>query len=211
LYIAEKSMSKHPYQDLIIQGSKAPSDPPKNSVKVSFSNEMIKEYIPIWQTIQAPKGIKLLALIMAQKEGFYIDSKGIPSRSYRTKNPANIGNVDSGKNKGFNTLKDGIEYQINFLRNIANGTNKLYPIGKDVFLKPYYSPEIAKNQKTYKLEPYCPGYKFKYTGQLDQFIKIYSTGARQKNTYLSLIISYFNNMGIKITEETTLKELIELK
>ena len=94
---------------------------------------------------------------------------------------------------------------------IANGKSKAYQIGKDVFLKPYYSPEIAKNQKTYQLEPYCPGYKFKYTGQLDQFIKIYSTGARQKNMYLSLIISYFNNMGIKITEETTLKELIELK
>ena len=88
-------MSKHPYQDLIIQGSKAPSDPPKNSVKVSFSNEIIKEYIPIWQDIQAPKGIKLLALIMAQKEGFY---KG--TRSYKYNNPANIGNTDSGANKG---------------------------------------------------------------------------------------------------------------
>lgn len=199
-------MSKHPYQDLIIQGSKAPSDPPKNSVKVSFSNEILKEYIPIWQDIQAPKGIKLLALIMAQKEGFY---KG--TRSHKYNNPANIGNTDSGANKGFKTLKDGIEYQLNFLINIANGKSKAYQIGKDVFLKPYYSPEIAKNQKTYQLEPYCPGYKFKYTGQLDQFIKIYSTGARQKNTYLSLIISYFNNMGIKITEETTLKELLELK
>ena len=77
---------------------------------------------------------------MAQKEGFY---KG--TRSYKYNNPANIGNTDSGANKGFKTLKDGIEYQFNFLINIANGKSKAYQIGKDVFLKPYYSPEIAKN------------------------------------------------------------------
>ena len=204
--------NKHKYQDLVIKGSKAPEGEVRNNIKVTFSKEILHEYIPLWEKIEAPRGIKLLALIMAQKEGFYIDSKGIPSRSYRTKNPANIGNVDSGKNKGFNTLKDGIEYQINFLLNIANGNNSLYPLGKVKTLKPFYSKEIANNQKTYWLEPYCPGYEFDpYTGRLDEFIKIYSTGARQKNTYLSLIVSYFKNMGYDITEATTLGEILKIK
>ena len=204
--------NKHKYQDLVIKGSKAPEGEVRNNINVTFSKEIIHEYIPLWEKIEASRGIKLLALIMAQKEGFYIDSKGIPSRSYRTKNPANIGNVDSGKNKGFNTLKDGIEYQINFLLNIANGNNSLYPLGKVKTLKPFYSKEIANNQKTYGLEPYCPGYEFDpYTGRLDEFIKIYSTGARQKNTYLSLIVSYFKNMGYDITEATTLGEILKIK
>lgn len=198
---------KHPYQDLIIQGSDAPTkDKSKDTVKVTFSKEILNEYIPIWSKIEAPRGIKLLALIMAQKEGF---EKG--TRAHRYNNPGNIGNTDSGANKGFKTLEEGIKFQFNFLTGIAKGTNRNFPLGKQVFLKPYYSEEIARNQKTYKLEPYCPGYKFNYSGKLSEFIKIYSTGARQKNTYLSLIRSYFKNQGHSITDSTTLKEILELK
>lgn len=199
--------NKHKYQDLVIKGSKAPEGEVRNNIKVTFSKEIIHEYIPSWEKIEAPRGIKLLALIMAQKEGFY---KG--SRSYRYNNPANIGNTDSGANKCFKTLASGIEYQINFLMNVANGNNSLYPLGKVKTLKPFYSKEIANNQKTYGLEPYCPGYEFDpYTGRLDEFIKIYSTGARQKNTYISLIVSYFKNMGYDITEATTLGEILKKK
>lgn len=196
----------HPFKNLIIKGSKAPIGEVKNNVKVTFSDAIIKEYIPIWKTIEAPVGIKYLALIMAQKEGFF---KG--SRSHRLNNPANIGNTDSGANKGFKTLKEGIEYQFKFLTNIAKGGSRSYPLGQTVKLKPFYSKEIEKNKKTYQLEPYCPGYEFEYTGRLDQFIKIYSTGARQKNTYLSLIVSYYDNLGIKISEATTLGELLLMK
>lgn len=206
-------MSKHPYDGLVIKGSKAPDAPDsKDNIKVTFSEAIIEQYIPVWNTIEAPKGIKMLALIMAQKEGF-IDLPGTKndSRSYKFKNPGNIGNTDSGANKAFPTLKAGIEKQIDFLTKIAKGENKLYPIGKIKKLKPYYSQEIADNKKTYQLEPYCPGYEFVYTGQLDQFIKIYSTGARQKNTYLSLIRSYFKNMGYSITDATTLEEILNIK
>jgi len=196
----------HPFKNLIIKGSKAPIGEVKNNVKVSFSDAIIKDYIPIWNTIEAPKGIKYLALIMAQKEGF---TKG--SRSHRFNNPGNIGNTDSGANVKYPDLNSGIQKQIDFLTGIATGKNKLYPVGKIKKLKPFYSKEIEKNKKTYQLEPYCPGYEFEYTGRLDQFIKIYSTGARQKNTYLSLIVSYFDNLGIKISEATTLGELLLMK
>ena len=199
-------MSKHPFDGLVIKDSKAPIGEVKTNIKVWFSTEIIKKYIPIWNEIPAPKGIKMLALIMAQKEGF---EKG--TRAYIHNNPGNIGNTDSGANKTFKTLGDGIEYQINFLHGIAKGTNKNFPIGQNVYLKPYYSKEIEKNKKTYQLEPYCPGYKFEYIGRLDQFIKIYATGARQKNTYLSLICSYFENMGYNITEATTLGQILLLK
>ncbi len=197
---------KHPFDGLVIEGSKAPIGEVRNNITVSFSSAIIENYIPAWDEIEAPKGIKMLALIMAQKEGF---AKG--TRSFKHNNPGNIGNTDSGANVTYPTLKAGIEKQIKFLTDIANGKNKNYPLGKVKPLNPYYSPEIAKNKKTYQLEPYCPGYIFKpYTGRLDQFIKIYSTGARQKNTYLSLIISYFKNMGYEISEATTLKELLEI-
>jgi len=199
-------MSKHPFDGLVIKGSKAPIGNVRNDIKISFTKEIIHNYIPEWEKVEAPRGIKLLALIMAEKEGFY---KG--TRSFRYNNPGNIGNTDSGANKGFKTLKEGIEYQIKFLTGIAIGTNKNFPLNKVVNLKPYYSEEIAKNKETYKLEPYCPGYSFTYTGQLDQFIKIYSTGARQKNTYLSIIVSYFKNMGIEINETTTLKNIMDIK
>lgn len=198
-------MSK--YKDLIVEGSVVPfAEQSRNNIKVSFSDEMINEYIPEWNRIVAPKGIKWLALIMAQKEGF---EEG--TRAYKHNNPGNIGNTDSGANKTFATLKEGIEFQIKFLTNIANGSNKNFKLNVLTTLKPYYSEEIAKNQKVYQMDPYCPGYKFVYTGQLDQFIKIYATGPRQKNTYLSLIRSYFKNLGYNITDKTTLKELLELK
>jgi hypothetical protein len=198
-------MSK--YKDLIVDGSVVPfAEQSRNNIKVSFSDEIISEYIPIWNKVQGAKGIKWLALIMAQKEGF---QEG--TRAHKHNNPGNIGNTDSGANRTFATLQEGIEYQIMFLTKIAKGMNRNFPLNTTVTLKPYYSEEIAKNQKTYQLDPYCPGYKFVYTGQLDQFIKIYATGPRQRNTYLSLIRSYFKNLGYNITDKTTLKELLELK
>lgn len=200
------SNGKHPFEGLIIKGSIAPVGEVRNDIKVSLSKGILNYYIPSWKMVEAPKGIKMLALIMAQKEGF-----DTGTRSFRHNNPGNIGNTDSGANVTYPNLKAGIEKQVDFLTGIASGQNKLYPVGNIKKLKPYYSPEIAKNQKTYQLEPYCPGYEFVYTGQLDQFIKIYSTGARQKNTYLSLICSYFKNMGYDISGQTTLKEILEIK
>lgn len=192
----------HPFKNLVIKGSDAISTPSRNDIKVVFNPEILNEYIPIWQNIVAPKGIKYLALIMATKEGFYEGS-----RSYRTNNPANMGNVDSGSNVSFKSLKEGVEHQIKTLIRIAEGKHKAYPLDKKVKLSPFYSEEIAKNKVTYKMEPYCPGYEFIYKGQLNQFIKIYATGPRQKNTYLSLIRSYFKNLGFEVNDTTTLQEI----
>ena len=67
--------------------------------------------VPVMNTITGySKGTKMLATIMAMKEGFYPKS-----RSYRTNNPGNIGNTDAGGNNNFGTLKDGITAQIKIL------------------------------------------------------------------------------------------------
>ena len=201
------------YKNKTINGSHFPDSPIRNNVKVSFSDEIMNKYIPAWNEVIAPKGIKLLCLIMADHEGFWGKSAKhrIASRSFRTNNPGNIGNTDNGNNNSFPTLKAGIEAQVNYFYKIIHGTSKAFPLGKPVVLKPYFSEEIADNFETYKKSPWLPGYKFTFTGQLDQFIKIYSTGARSGNEYLSEIISFYKNHGFDINGQTTLQQLAELK
>ena len=182
--------------------------PPVDNLKVSFSPKIKEEYIPAINTINGySKGLKLLAATMAQKEGFYEGT-----RSYRTNNPGNIGNTDSGANNSFKTLKEGIIGQLDYLNKVANGEHSAYPVGKNKDIKPYYSPEIDKNQESYQLTPYLPGYKFTpYTGTLEQFVKIYATGARGGNSYLSTIISFFKQNGLTITPTTTLAEIAKIE
>jgi hypothetical protein len=182
--------------------------PPNYNTSVSFSPAVKTKYYPELLKIKGKtKGLRMLALVMTQKEGFNPGTK-----SYRTNNPGNIGNTDSGNTSSFPTLKAGIEKQLSYLYSVAIGTNKNYPVGKFKDVKPFYSIDIAKAQKSYQLTPYLPGYKFTpYTGTLEQFVKIYSTGARSGNSYLSIIISFFRKNGFNnVTEKTTLSELINL-
>ena len=198
-------MADAKYKDKVFKGSVFPGQPVSDKLKVVFSPEMMSEYIPTIEKMKIPAGLKLLCTVIASQEGFTKKS-----RSYRTHNPGNIGNTDSGKNKAIATLADGIKLQSDFISNIVTGSNKNFPIGKQVDIKPYYSPEIAKNQRIYGLSPYLPGYSFLFTGQLDQFIKIYSTGARATNSYLSLIVSYFAIKGLPISAQTTLGEISKM-
>lgn len=202
--LSESKVSKHPYKDVTFEGYKFPDATVNANQAVSFSKEMKSEYIPVIDKMEIGKGVKLLATIMAQKEGFY---KG--TRSYRTNNPGNIGNTDSGANSSYKTLQDGIMGQVNYITRVGNGTHTAHKFGSRT-IKPYYSPEIAKNQKTYGIDPYLPGYKFDYQGQLGAFVKIYSTGARAGNGYLSQIVSYFKQNGITITQDTTIAEIVNM-
>jgi len=195
------------YKGVTIQGSTFPDKPVKDNMKISLSKEIENEYFPALDEAlrDQPKGFKLLCTIMAHKESF---RKG--TRSYRTNNPGNIGNTDSGRNKSNSTLTDGVLLQKDYILSIVNGTHKAYPMGKNKVIKPYFSKEIAKNSKTYKMSPYLPGYKFVFTGKLEQFVKIYSTGARGGNSYLSMIISYFKKNGIDISPESTIQDVINM-
>jgi hypothetical protein len=180
----------------IIEGSKVPNSKVNRNVRITFSKELMNEYLPIINELYIPRGLKYLAIIMTIQEGFI---KG--SRSYRHNNPANIGNTDDGSNKSFKTLKQGVDAQIKYIIRVSEGKHKAYPLGKVKTIKPYFSPETGKIMN---------GYRFLYTGKLEQFVKIYATGARNGNAYLSLIISYFDNLGLEINEETTIAEIINI-
>ena len=195
------------YKDVTIQGSHFPDKPIKSNLNINLSKEMKDEYLPALNKVMGdqPLGFRLLCTIMAHKEGVF---KG--SRSYRTNNPGNIGNTDSGANKKNLSLEDGILLQKDYILKIAEGKSSTYPMGKKKTIKPYYSPEIAKHAKSYGMSPYVPGYEFIFTGQLDQFVKIYSTGARGGNGYLSMIVSYFKNNGIDITSESKIQDVIKI-
>lgn len=196
------------YKDVTIQGAVFPGSPAVDTLRIRLSQEMENEYLPALEKAMGnqPKGFKLLCTIMAQKEGFRKNT-----RSYRTNNPGNIGNTDSGRNKSNSTLSDGILLQKDYILKIVNGENSSYPMGQRKVIPPYYSPEIARNAATYGISPYVPGYEFVFTGQLNQFVKIYSTGARVTNSYLSAIMSYFRQNGLRITQESTLQEIIRME
>ena len=198
---------------LVVEGSKVPSNlsgAAKYNSKVTLNKTMTNEYLPAIKKITGyTNGIKLLAIVMAQKEGF-----AAGTRSYKTNNPGNIGNTDSGSNKTLKTLADGIKLQLDYITKVANGTHPAYPINKTVNMKPYYSEEIDKNNgpgKVYDgMVAYLPGYKFTYTGKIEQYCKIYATGARTGNSYITMIASWFRQNGYNwVQEETTIQQLIE--
>ena len=195
------------WDNVTIKGSAYPDAPISNRVRVRLNSEMVYEYLPALHDVMGNDtlGFRLLVTIMAYKEGF---RKG--TRSYRYNNPGNIGNTDSGANKSKPNLGSGILLQRDYVTKIVNGGHSAYPMGKRKLIKPYYSPEIAKHQKLYGMSPYVPGYDFIFTGQLDQFVKIYSTGARGGNGYVNMIISYFADNGITIGPESKIQDIIKI-
>ena len=196
------------YKNVIITGSVFPDSPIRSNVKIKLNKELVDEYIPEMRTVMSDtaKGFQLLLEIMTYREGFQHKT-----RSYEHNNPGNIGNTDNGANVTYPTLRDGIKAQRKYFEDIVAGKHKAYKIDKEVSLKPYFSPEIAKHTKLYGISPWLPGYDFTYTGQLDQFIKIYSTGARLTNNYMSDIISFFKQNGLIIGPESKIQDIIKMR
>lgn len=194
------------YKDVVFQGSTFP-DKPYQVVPVKLTPAITSIYIPARERAvpHIPTGFKLLITIMALQEGFY---KG--SRSFRSNNPGNIGNDDSGKTKVYPTLEDGIKTQVSYIKELVDGLHPEYPMGKLKIIKPDYSKEID-NHPEYGLPCFLPGYTFTFTGQLDQFVKIYSTGARVGNGYVNRITSFYKANGFFITPESKIQDIITLK
>lgn len=201
------SIPKTKYKGVTIQGASFPDSPIRKNLRIKLNQTLREEYIPALNRVMVndPYGFRLLLVAMTYKEGF---RKG--TRSYRYNNPGNIGNTDNGSNRGFSTLEHGIIAQREYMLKIINGNHRAYPLGKLKVLKPYYSPEIARNPQ-YGLPPYVPGYRFVFTGAIEEFVKIYATGARVSNNYISTIISFFNSKGFDVNEKTLLQDLIKLQ
>lgn len=193
------------YKNITFEGSTFPDDPYR-TVQVNLNSTIRNEYLPMLNAMDLPKGLKLLITAMTHIEGFRPGT-----RSYKHNNPGNIGNTDNGANKGFKTLVEGIQAQAKFIQDIAAGKKAAYPIGKPVVLKPSFSQEIQNNLKTYNAKSgYIPGYRFKFTGQLSAFVKIYATLPRINNTYVNVIVSYFKQNGVEIGPESKLADIVAM-
>lgn len=182
----------------------------KNSTKgVLFKYEnqvdLIGKYIYELDKIAAEEtiGLKLLALSMTYMEGFIkVTKDGDPSTSYLTKNPGNIGNTDEKKRKFCKTLDEGIKLQINYIKRVAANQHGSYPIGELKYHEPYYSDDLHK---------IVPGYIFVYEGTLEEYLKIYATGARDNNDYLNVVLTFFETYSpVKITPKTKIKDIINI-
>lgn len=202
-----KTMPPTSYKGVVIEGSTFPGKP-YETIQVKLNSYMVNEYLPAMEKVCGgkPKGLKLLITAMAHIEGFKPGS-----RSYRTKNPGNIGNTDSGANKPAATLEEGVQRQINYIQRIVDGKSKVYPMNKQVYLPPFYSKEINANPKAYGVsDGNVPGYKFTFTGQIDQFVKIYATFPRINQTYVNTIVSFFQQNGLTISPQSKIQDIISI-
>lgn len=167
--------------------------------------DLIGRYIPELDRIASNEkiGLKLLALSMTYMEGYIKrDNEGNKSVSYATNNPGNIGNTDDGKRKYCKTLEEGINLQIGYIKDVAYGRDKNYPLDRIKKHEPYYSDELKK---------YVPGFIFLYEGTLEQFLKIYATGPRDNNNYLNTVLTFFETyMPGTVTPKTKIKDIINM-
>ena len=164
------------------------------------SETMANVYIPTLDSAlpNIEYGVRLLMIAQTQFEGFFPGTL-----SYRTNNPGNIGNVDAGGKRFFPTLEAGIKAQYKHIIAVINGRERNYPLGKVV---------SQPNQQFQNRSTTYPGFSFTYIGQLDQYLKIYSTGARLNNSYVNFIVGYFKKQGgIIITPQTTLYDIYQIK
>lgn len=203
------------YVGFTFEGSKFPNAIYRNDLNIELRPAEINEYLPVLNEVAKDrhKGLRLLLTCMTHQEEFSVlKVNGVirqQSRSYRTNNPGNIGNTDNGKNFKYPTLVAGVTRQVKFLDDIIANKVDSYPYGHLVDIKPDYSEEIH-NHPEYGLPYNLPGYKFIFTGQLDQYVKIYATGARAGNGYINRIVSYFKQNGITITAENKIQDIVLL-
>jgi len=195
-------MIKKSYQGIIFTGATFPDDPYRH-ILVKIDGPVLNEYLPAFDRalVAAPRGMKLLLAAMTDMEGFRPGT-----RSYENNNPGNIGNLDNGVNKRLLTLEAGIQMQASFIKGVAAGTSHHYPMNVEIHIDPFPIPGAAHMG----LPSVAPGYIFTFTGQLDQFIKIYSTGARCTNVYSNQIVSYFADNGLTISATSKLADIIAM-
>lgn len=127
------------------------------------------------------KGLILLMTAQTQHEGFKPGTK-----SYRTNNPGNIGNTDSGAIVTYSSLTKGIQAQQTFYNDIFSGGTRLY--------KP--SDTLYKYLSQYA--PAC------YHTRPD---RILVKGTNDPTDYTNAIINWFKGQGYNITADTTLAEI----
>lgn len=164
----------------------APNPNTATGTNITPNSTITTKYIPALNSIpNLSKGAKLLMIAQTVHEGFSA-TPAPGTLSYRTNNPGNIGNTDDGTTKSFTTISEGAKAQQGIVTRVANGSSKSYKIGS---------------------KPTCALGDEAYTGALYQYLRIYSTGARDSNSYLNSIIGYFAQNGVTITPNTTMAQI----
>lgn len=181
--------------------------PDPNTATGSSLNSVSGEYAAAMSSLpNIPPGIKLLMEAQTAMEGF----KGPPAGdgtgtvAYRTNNPGNIGNIDippavsprtcnpqSYGTKCYASLAEGIAAQYKMYEKIGKNTAGNYKIGGE------YTCALGPGQK--------------YDGSLYQYLRIYSTDARDSNNYLNAIIGYFASKGKTIGPNTKMSDIFNMK
>ncbi|MFN8291602.1 MAG: hypothetical protein U0U70_15200 [Chitinophagaceae bacterium] len=129
------------YRNLVFEGSTFPDDPYR-IINIRLNETIRNIYLPAMQKAISgeSKGLKLLITAMTHQEGFTT-----ASRSFRTNNPGNVGNTDSGANKVFKTLEEGIKAQAWHIRDIADG---IRDSSDKVDSERYFEPVQVKSKPT---------------------------------------------------------------
>lgn len=170
-----------------------------NNIDAKNQKYIHSEYLPALAKINnISRGVKLLMTAQAIQEGFYPGA-----RAYRTKNPGNIGNTDSGASNKQADLTTGIRLQASYIREAGDSNRKK---GHHSFRKLLqhnaYSPEVKQ----------CiPGFEMQYDGQIYQYLMIYATGARLDDAYLSWVLGFFKYNGVTINYNTRIADLDRIK
>lgn len=161
-------------------------------------------------------GHRILAMVTVLKEGYneiYSDNP-LGTKAYRTKNPGNIGNTDSGKEKTLSSVKEGMELVMEYYSKRNKGTGftkslKIWNFGPQK-LSPKFSEEIQENLANYGNPPNgcLPGYEGNYQGEISYFVKRYSTASRINNSGLSRFKTLFELNGY--TNFTTSSKIQDL-
>ncbi|HEU0085539.1 MAG TPA: pilin [Candidatus Paceibacterota bacterium] len=182
---------------LCISTTNAPNPDLAKGTKITLNSVMQNEYVPERNKLNISTGSKLMITAQTIFEGFNKNTK-----SYGTKNPGNISNVDNAvkpwncgppPTKGtrcFSTLALGIQAQADLLKRVATTGSTSYKKGGKY--------ECALGNET-------------YNGYLYQYLRIYATGARFNNNYLNAVIGYFKDNGKTITGKTTMEEIYNMK
>ena len=190
--------------------------PPQAYKKVSMNSSIKNDILPIIESDEYKskytKGHRMMALAYVIKEGYY---KKVPyensSSSYKTKNPGNIGNTDSGVVSVQPNIKTGMNLLMDYFTRVATGKARNYPFG-NVVIPQFFSEDINKRYNTYRRPDGClPGYRGNFQGELGFFVKKYATFARVNNNGITGIWTIFsiNGYNEKIDHNTLIQDLLD--
>ncbi len=139
------------YKDTTFEGSTFPDAPYRWDTPPKFTKELRNEYLSELKKLALPRGFELLLEAMTAKEGFY---KG--TRSHSNNNPATSATPTGAPTKNCRRWPRASGCRRSSSATSWPAKNRPLLMGKPKLIAPYYSAEIARNQKRTVWSPGCP-------------------------------------------------------